>query len=199
MTYRTRCHWWHLSASRWRSCSLSADGSRACRKIDRTRVTLSSLPLFRGETRRLPNSLCHPGHVAPPVTKELRQFDQSARTCLSQAEFPRDLGNSRITTISRVAGQTKAMTPEQLESYVLLENAKLDRSGGETAIRCGHDSRARPENAVVEESLEVERHRRFRVGRRADYCAKRGLARPSEKAVTRPTHRRLRPKRFRWM
>src|SRR5438477_6826666 len=127
MTYRTRCHWWHLSESRWRSCSLSADGSRACRKIDSTRVTLSSLPLFRGETRRLPNSLCHPGHVAQPVTKELRQFDQSARTCLSQAEFPRDLGNSLITTISRVARQTKAMTPEQLERYVLLENAKLDR------------------------------------------------------------------------
>jgi hypothetical protein len=71
-----------------------------------------------------------PGQPAPPMTKELKQFDTSARTWLSQAEFPRDLGNSLITTISKAAQQTKAMTPEQLESYALVEYAKLEQVYG---------------------------------------------------------------------
>lgn len=71
-----------------------------------------------------------PGQAPPVMPKELQQFDTSARAWLSGAEFPRDLGNSLITTIAKVAQQTKAMTPEQLESYVLLENEKLDRAYG---------------------------------------------------------------------
>ena len=43
------------------------------------------------------------GHSPPPMTTEMIQFDQSARTWLSGAEFPRDLGNSLITMIARVA------------------------------------------------------------------------------------------------
>ena len=71
-----------------------------------------------------------PGQPAPPMTKELQQFDSSARTWLSQAEFPRELGNSLITNIERVAQQTKAMTPDQLESYGMVEYAMLEQAYG---------------------------------------------------------------------
>jgi hypothetical protein len=65
------------------------------------------------------------------MTKELTAFDQSARTWLSGAEFPRELGNSLIVNIEKVVQQTKAMTPEQLESYALVEYAKLGKIFGE--------------------------------------------------------------------
>jgi hypothetical protein len=62
----------------------------------------------------------NPGRPAPPMTKERAQFDQSARAWLVGAEFPTNLGNSLITNIEKVAQATKAMTPEQLESYRLV-------------------------------------------------------------------------------
>lgn len=64
------------------------------------------------------------------MTPELKAFDTSARTWLSQAEFPRELGNSLIVNIERVAQQTKAMTPDQLESYGMVEYAKLEQVYG---------------------------------------------------------------------
>ncbi len=73
-----------------------------------------------------------PGRPAPPMSKELAQFDQSARAWLSGAEFPRELGNSLIMNIERVAQQTKAMTPDQLESYGMVEYEKLQRAYGDT-------------------------------------------------------------------
>ena len=73
-----------------------------------------------------------PGQLAPPMTPELKAFDTSVRTWLSGAEFPRDSGNSLITQIERTVRATKGMTPEQLDSYVLLENAKLERAYGDT-------------------------------------------------------------------
>jgi hypothetical protein len=70
------------------------------------------------------------------MTKELKQFDSSARTWLSQAEFPRELGNSLITAIERTVQQTKALTPDQLESYGLVEYEKLQRAyGGEDKLQ----------------------------------------------------------------
>ena len=55
---------------------------------------------------------------------------------LSGAEFPRELGNSLITNIERVAQQTKAMTPDQLESYGMVEYKKLQRAyGGEDKLQ----------------------------------------------------------------
>jgi hypothetical protein len=60
------------------------------------------------------------------MTPELQQFDQSARTWLSGAEFPANLGNSLITNIEKVAQTTKDMTPDQLESYGYAEFAKLE-------------------------------------------------------------------------
>lgn len=69
------------------------------------------------------------------MPKELQQFDQSARTWLSGAEFPRDLGNSLVTAIERVAQHTKAMTPEQLETYGGAEFVKLEKAyGGEDKL-----------------------------------------------------------------
>lgn len=58
-----------------------------------------------------------PGQAPPVMPKELQQFDQSARTWLAGAQFDRTLGNSLVTTISRVAQHTKTMTPDQLDTY----------------------------------------------------------------------------------
>jgi hypothetical protein len=66
------------------------------------------------------------------MTPELQQFDQSARTWLSGAEFPANLGNSLITNIEKVAQTTKGMTPEQLVSYGEGEYVKLQRVYGDT-------------------------------------------------------------------
>jgi hypothetical protein len=64
------------------------------------------------------------------MTPELKQFDQSARTWLSGAEFPRELGNSLITSIEKTVQHTKGMTPDELENYGYAEFAKLERAYG---------------------------------------------------------------------
>lgn len=65
-----------------------------------------------------------------PLSVEAKQFDQSARTWLSGAEFPAHLGNSLITNIEKVAQATKHMNADQLESYGYAEFAKLERAYG---------------------------------------------------------------------
>jgi hypothetical protein len=72
-----------------------------------------------------------PGQPAPPMTPEMKQFDQSARSWLSGAEFPRDIGNSLVTAITKTAQQTKAMNENQLEEYGYAEYQKLERAHGE--------------------------------------------------------------------
>ena len=57
------------------------------------------------------------GGQEPTMTPELKAFDQSSRTWLSGAGFPRDTGNSLASAIAKVAQQTQHMTPEQLETY----------------------------------------------------------------------------------
>ncbi|MEP6959102.1 MAG: hypothetical protein ABI980_10275 [Nitrospirota bacterium] len=77
-----------------------------------------------------------PGQEPQVMPKELTEFDQSARTWLAGAEFPRELGNSLITTIDQVARTTKAMTPNQLEAYGQAEFSKLERAyGGEDKLQ----------------------------------------------------------------
>ncbi|HEV8327703.1 MAG TPA: hypothetical protein VGQ08_09485 [Nitrospiraceae bacterium] len=49
---------------------------------------------------------------------------------MSGAEFPRELGNSLITTIEKVAQTTKHMDANQLEQYGFDEFAKLERVYG---------------------------------------------------------------------
>jgi hypothetical protein len=53
----------------------------------------------------------------PEMTKELKAFGTSARTWMSSAGLPRELGNSLVTTIAKVAQQTQRMTADQLETY----------------------------------------------------------------------------------
>ena len=78
----------------------------------------------------------NPGQPAPPMTKELAEFDSSARVWLVGAEFPRELGNSLITTIEKVAHTTKHMDENQLEQYGVDEFAKLERAyGGEDKLQ----------------------------------------------------------------
>jgi len=73
-----------------------------------------------------------PGRPALPMTPELQAFDTSVRAWLSGAEFPRDSGNSRVTQIERTVRATKGMTPEQLESYGMVEYERLERAYGDT-------------------------------------------------------------------
>lgn len=71
-----------------------------------------------------------PGQEPAVMPKELTEFDQTARACLTAAEFSRELGNSLITTIEQVTRTTKGMTPNQLEAYGQAEYAKLERVYG---------------------------------------------------------------------
>ncbi len=73
-----------------------------------------------------------PGQAPPVLTKELQQFDTTARAWLSRAQFDRTLGNSLITEISRIAQQTKNTNADELESYGYAEFAKLERAYGDT-------------------------------------------------------------------
>jgi len=68
----------------------------------------------------------------PEMTKELKAFDTSARTWMSSAGLPRELGNSLVTTIAKVAQQTQRMTADQLETYGYAEFEKLQRAHGPT-------------------------------------------------------------------
>jgi len=70
-----------------------------------------------------------PGNPTP-LSPEMKVLDTSARGWLAGAEFPRELGNSLISTIEKVAQQTKAMSPEQHEQYGFDEFAKLEHAYG---------------------------------------------------------------------
>jgi hypothetical protein len=48
-----------------------------------------------------------PGQAPPTMTPELKQFDTTARTWMRGAGMPRELGNSLVNTISKVAQQTR--------------------------------------------------------------------------------------------
>jgi len=65
------------------------------------------------------------------MTPELKQFDTTARAWLSGAGLPRELGNSLVNAIAKTAQNTKDMTPDQLESYGMVEYEKLQKVYGE--------------------------------------------------------------------
>jgi hypothetical protein len=71
-----------------------------------------------------------PGQQEPTMTPELKQFDTTARAWMSGAGLPRELGNSLVNAIAKVAQTTKAMTPDQLETYGVNEFQKLQRAHG---------------------------------------------------------------------
>jgi len=64
-------------------------------------------------------------------TPDLHVLDQSARTWLSTAGFPRETGNSLVNAIAKVSQQTKGMSDEQLEVYGHKEYERLQRVHGE--------------------------------------------------------------------
>lgn len=98
-------------------------------RTDEQKLIHQHFPVARPEEFRI--SYADPGQPAPPMPKELQQFDTTARSWLSDAGFTQALGNSLITVISKVAQQTKALTPEQLDSYGQVEYEKLQRVYGE--------------------------------------------------------------------
>jgi hypothetical protein len=65
------------------------------------------------------------------VTKDMQAFEANARGWLSGAGFPRALGNSLVTQITRVLQTTKDMTPEQLDTSGETEYAKLQKVHGD--------------------------------------------------------------------
>lgn len=71
-------------------------------------------------------------HYGVEMTPEGKQFDTAARTWLHGAGFPKDTGNSLVTTIGRVAQHTNNMTPDQLATYGQTEYAKLEKTYGES-------------------------------------------------------------------
>ena len=70
------------------------------------------------------------GQEPAAMPLELKELDGQARVWLASAEFPRELGNSLISTIEQVGRTTKGMTPNQLEAYGHAEYAKLERAYG---------------------------------------------------------------------
>ncbi len=65
------------------------------------------------------------------MTPQLKEFDQSARTWLSGAQFPREVGNSLVSQITKVLQRTHVMTEEQLNTYGENEYVKLQRIYGD--------------------------------------------------------------------
>lgn len=65
------------------------------------------------------------------MTPDLKQFDDSARTWLSSAGLPREIGNSLVNEIDRVVQRTHRMTEAQLEEYGVAEFSKLQRVYGD--------------------------------------------------------------------
>jgi hypothetical protein len=61
----------------------------------------AAFPVARPEDYRINHA--DSGQDPPPITAELKAFDQSARTCLSSAGFPRDVGNSLVNAIAKTA------------------------------------------------------------------------------------------------
>jgi hypothetical protein len=85
-------------------------------------------PAAKPEDYRL--SYADPGQDPPEMTPELKQFDQSARTWMSTAGFPRDVGNSLVNAIAKTAQLTKDMNADQLDQYGADEFVKLERAHG---------------------------------------------------------------------
>ena len=71
-------------------------------------------------------------HYGVEMTPEGKQFDTAARTWLHGAGFPKDTGNSLVTTIGRVAQQTAKMSQDQLVEYGQREMVKLQKTYGDS-------------------------------------------------------------------
>jgi hypothetical protein len=97
-------------------------------RTDEQRLIEAQFPAAKPEDYRI--TYADPGQIPPPMTSELHAFDASARTWMSGAGMPRELGNSLVNTISKVAQHTQHMTPDQLESYGYSEFERLQKAHG---------------------------------------------------------------------
>jgi hypothetical protein len=66
------------------------------------------------------------------MTPALNAGEQASRTWLSEAGFPRELGNTVVNTITKVLEHTKSMNADQLEYYGAKEFEKLQAAYGDT-------------------------------------------------------------------
>jgi hypothetical protein len=66
----------------------------------------------------------------PTMTPESKAFGQSARTWMSTAGMPKNIGDSLVNQIGRVVQQTQHMSASQLEQYGYAEFAKLEKVHG---------------------------------------------------------------------
>ena len=66
-----------------------------------------------------------PGQDSPPMTKELKEFDVTARSWLASAEFSLENGNSLIRAIEQTVNTTQHMNAEQLDQFRKTEMTKL--------------------------------------------------------------------------
>jgi hypothetical protein len=123
------------------------------------------------------------------MSKQLIQFDQSARAWLVGAEFPTDLGNSLIVNISKVAQTTKHMDANQLEQCGVDEYAKLERVYGDK-LEDKLNAAARMVHELDQKTPGLKNMLRSNglgdspVGRGADYWSKRTLGRTPEEALS---------------
>lgn len=67
----------------------------------------------------------------PLMTKEDREADQTVRTWMTGAGLDRGTGNSLVTSIERVAIETKGLSADQLEHYGHMEFEKLQKAHGD--------------------------------------------------------------------
>jgi hypothetical protein len=65
-----------------------------------------------------------------PMTAEIQQFDTAARTWMSSAGLPRELGNSLVNSIEKVVERTATMSAAQLDAYGQTEFQKLQQAYG---------------------------------------------------------------------
>jgi hypothetical protein len=71
-------------------------------------------------------------HLDPfqPVPDEVKQFDTAARTWLSEAGMPRELGNSLVNIVARVSKETAHMDEIARERYGNAQYAILEKTYG---------------------------------------------------------------------
>jgi hypothetical protein len=86
------------------------------------------------------------------LTPEQKVTAANARKALAAAGFSKAHGNALMTQILRVDRMTATMSPKELESYVLTENAKLDQRFG------GPEATTKKLEAAAEMIGELEKH-----------------------------------------
>lgn len=79
------------------------------------------------------------------MPQALQQFDQSARTWLSGAEFPCEHGISLVNAIAKTVQHPHKMTPALLDEYGYAEFANLEKDYGSEL-----GSTSRPASRMVE-------------------------------------------------